>query len=61
MEQAFAEADIMMKPIKAINNSSKKLLKGKFAANPKKMGDWGYDVDDSPVKPRAKKSATAKK
>ncbi len=57
MEEAFAKRDQMLAPITAINNASKKLLKGKYASNPKKLGDWGFNVDDSPAKPRAKKSA----
>lgn len=60
MEEAFAERDRLVKPITAINNASKKLLKGKYASNPKKLGDWGFDVDDSPAKPRAKKSKEVK-
>ncbi len=59
MEEAFAERDKLVAPITAQNNASKKLLKGKYASNPKKLGDWGFDVDDSPAKPRAKKVTAA--
>ena len=33
---------------------SKKLLKGKYVDNPKKLGKWSYDVDDTPPRPRKK-------
>ncbi|MBI4929728.1 MAG: hypothetical protein HY841_03120 [Bacteroidetes bacterium] len=30
-------------------------LKKLFTANPHKLGDWGFEIDDSPPKPRKKK------
>lgn len=56
MEEAFAKRDEMLAPIIAANNASKKLLKGKYASNPKKLGEWGFDVDNTPAKPRAQKN-----
>ncbi len=56
MEQAYRDRDAYLPDIVGITNASKAMLKSKFAKNPKRLGDWGYEVDDTP---RAKKAAKA--
>ena len=46
-----------MPDILSVTNASKAMLKGMFSKSPKRLGDWGYEVDD---RPKAKK-AVAKK
>lgn len=57
MEQAYRDRDAYMPDIIGVTNASKGLLKSKFAKTPKRLGDWGYQVDDSP---KAKKAAAKK-
>ncbi len=57
MEQAYRDRDAFMPDIVGATNSSKGLLKAKFAKTPKRLGDWGYEVDDTP---KAKKAVKKK-
>lgn len=54
MEAAYRDRDALMPDILGVTNSSKGLLKAKFSKTPKRLGDWGFDVDDTP---RQKKGA----
>jgi len=53
MEEAYRERDNYLPEILEIVRTSKSLLKATFPKNPKKMGEWGYTVDDTP-KPKKK-------
>lgn len=58
-EEAYRERDKEMGNIEKLVRSSASLLKGVYKKNPKKLGEWGFEVDDSaPVK---KETAPAKK
>lgn len=48
MEEAYRERDLSFPEIKEIYNASKNLLKAVYSKNPKKLGEWGFVVDDSP-------------
>ncbi len=48
MEECYRERDNFFPEIQEITRVSKSLLKASFPKNPKKMGDWGFVVDDSP-------------
>jgi hypothetical protein len=48
MEEAYRDRDLALPEIQEILRASKSLLKASFPKNPKKMGDWGFTVDDTP-------------
>jgi hypothetical protein len=48
MEKNYANRDAQMPEIKAGLKKSINLLKATFSDNPKKLADWGIQVDDSP-------------
>jgi hypothetical protein len=52
MEQAYRERDLLMKNIPAVVKNSRDLLTGIHRENMKRLGEWGFSIDDSP---RAKK------
>ncbi len=55
MEATYRMRDLAFAPIKAITDASSTYLKGKYSRNPKKLADWGYEVDDSgPVSKKTK-------
>ena len=56
MEAQYRIRDAAFKPVDDINRASSAYLKGKYARNPKKLAEWGYEVDDTP---RAKKPKAA--
>ncbi len=47
-EEAYRQRDASLAEIIEIVRASKNLLKGKYSKNPKALGDWGYQVDDTP-------------
>lgn len=51
MEALYRLRDLAFGPIQEITNISSTYLKAKFSKTPKKLGEWGYNVDDTaPVK-----------
>lgn len=59
MEQAYRERDMMMPEIEEALKNSRILLKALHAKNPKRLGEWGFEVDDS-VQATAKAAAKTK-
>ena len=56
MEKKYANIDTQMPEIIAGVKKSINLLKASFSDNPKKLADWGINIDDSPkVKTTSKK------
>lgn len=53
-EEAYRQRDLLLGNITESVKASRDLLLGIYRETPKALGDWGFDVDDSP---RAKKSA----
>lgn len=51
-EKFSAERDKLFDPVFANVRLIGAFLKSLFVKNPKKLGDWGYTVDDSPRDPR---------
>ena len=47
-EETYRLRDADLSIIIEIVRASKNILKGKFTKNPKALGDWGYQVDDTP-------------
>lgn len=60
MEQEYRLRDGVFKPVDSISRSSAKYLKGKYSKNPKRLADWGYPVDDTPMSAEAKAKKKAK-
>ncbi len=58
MEQAYRERDLHLPDIEMLIRSSAGMLKGAFSKNPKKLGDWGFAIDDS-VQNKKKKTASS--
>ncbi len=48
MEEAYRTRDLYLPDLNELLRASKGLLKGVYSKNPKKLGDWGFTVDDSP-------------
>lgn len=48
MEEAYRERDLVLPEIQEILRASKSMLKAAYTKNPKKLGDWGFTVDDTP-------------
>ncbi len=53
MEKQYATRDLQMPDVTKAVKQSINLLKATFGDNPKKLADWGVNVDDSP-KPKSK-------
>ena len=55
MEEQYRLRDAAFAPIDELNRASAAYLKGKYVKNPKKLAEWGYEVDDTPKvkKPKA--------
>jgi hypothetical protein len=51
MEAAYRERDMLASPIEEALKSSRNLLKALNAKNPKRLAEWGFEVDDTTKKP----------
>ena len=58
MEESYKERDRHLPAITEAVKATRDMLKGTFMKNPRKLGDWGYTVNDAKV---ATKSAATKK
>ena len=47
-EEAYRTRDLYLPQLNELLRASKGLLKGVYSKNPKKLGEWGFSVDDSP-------------
>ena len=56
METAYRERDLLITPISKGLKASRNLLKAINKENPKRLADWGFEVDDSVKKAKVKKS-----
>ncbi|UAY53296.1 hypothetical protein [Ferruginibacter albus] len=54
-EELYKARDLAFPEISGIVKNSGSVLKGVYAKNPKKLGDYGLVVDDTPKIPKAKK------
>ncbi|MXV52589.1 hypothetical protein GS399_16570 [Pedobacter sp. HMF7647] len=59
-EKAFAERNALVADVADIVKSTRSLLKALNTKNPKKIGDWGFDVVESPRPGKEKVVETAK-
>ena len=53
LEEKYKQRDLLLAPVDATVKSSRDLLLGAYKKNYKKLGDWGFEVDDTP---KAKKT-----
>ncbi|MFZ4547298.1 MAG: hypothetical protein ACOYN4_07685 [Bacteroidales bacterium] len=53
MENAYQERDKVLAELEDIVRNSAALLKGIYRKSPKKLGEWGFDVSDTPATPKA--------
>jgi hypothetical protein len=56
MELQYAQRDALMVELKHTLRKTIALLKATYAGNPKTLGEWGVEVNDTVRKPRAKKN-----
>ena len=56
MEEAYRERDIYMPAIDEAVKASRTLLKAHNQKNPKRLGEWGFDVSDSAPVPKPPKT-----
>jgi hypothetical protein len=54
-EELYKARDLALAEITGALKASAKLLKGAFSKNPKRLGDYGFVVDDSKQTPKGKK------
>ena len=47
MEAAYRERDLLIPAIDEALKSSRNLLKALYAKNPKRLSEWGFEVDDT--------------
>jgi hypothetical protein len=57
VENLYKQRDLLLKPVIDTVKASRDLLLGANKKNPKKLGDWGFVVNDSP---KAKKKEEPK-
>ena len=56
METAYRERDLLITPISKGLKASRNLLKAINKDNPRRLANWGFEVDDSVKKAKVKKS-----
>jgi hypothetical protein len=56
MEKAYRERDLLTPPISKALQASRNLLKAINKDNPKRLTEWGFEIDDSVKKVKVKKS-----
>ncbi len=54
MEEAYRKRDALLNPIEEHVKGSSAFLKGKYAKQPKKLGSWGFEIDDTVKAPKKK-------
>lgn len=47
MEEAYRQRDVYLEEIMSLTRKSVKVLKAVYSDNPKKMGEWGINIDDT--------------
>lgn len=44
VEQLYEERDLLLRPVNEAVKKSRNLLKNAYPSNPKKLGEWGFQV-----------------
>ncbi|MCB9191512.1 MAG: hypothetical protein H6602_07605 [Flavobacteriales bacterium] len=50
LEKLYQDRDALLKPVKDTLRSSSRTLMGIYKSSPKTLGDWGFEVNDTPQK-----------
>jgi hypothetical protein len=53
-EQAYRDRDRIIGNLDGLVKASRDLLKAAFRKTPKKLGEWGFEVNDTPRVPKGK-------
>jgi hypothetical protein len=48
-EKIFEKRDLLIEPIDDLLRQSRDMLKAAYRAEPRRIGDFGYEVNDTPV------------
>jgi len=56
MEEMYRQRDLLLSKIKETLLASREILSGVHRSNMKRMGEWGFSIDDSPKASVSKKS-----
>jgi hypothetical protein len=48
LERKYKERDLALAPVMATLRASRDILLSVHASNPRRLGEWGYEVNDSP-------------
>jgi hypothetical protein len=56
MEEMYRQRDLLLSKIKETLLASREILSGVHRSNMKRMGEWGFSIDDSPKASMSKKS-----
>jgi len=54
MEKEYSERNLLLKDVIKTVKASRDMLKGVYHDIPKQLGEWGFEVDDTPRKPKKK-------
>jgi hypothetical protein len=54
VEQAYEQRDVLVTVLDDLVKQTRDLLKALYRAEPKKLGEFGFQVDDTPRKKKAK-------
>ncbi len=54
MEKTYRERDAVIQPIDFHLTGTANYLKGKYSQQPKKLSEWGFEIDDTPKAPKKK-------
>lgn len=57
MEQAYRQRDNLLEEINSLTIYSKNRLKGMYQKNPKKLAEWGFQVNSTPPVKKKKTAA----
>ena len=50
VEQLYQNRDALLAPVEQTVRSSARLLNGIYKKSPKTLGEWGFEVNDTPTK-----------
>ncbi len=59
MEQAYRDRDLLLPAIRSSLSNSRDLLKAIYPDNPKRLGEYGLKVDDTPKAPKKPRTPKA--
>ncbi len=55
LEKIYQNRDALLRPVDQTVRASAKLLNGIYRNSPRNLGDWGFEVNDTPAKKKDSK------